>query len=64
MALETPEINRYDKMLLLDDRTSTQIQVVASGVLSKHTKALQLPAKIGRDQVGVPWAPWCVYCVR
>ena len=51
MALETPEINRYDKMLFLDDRTSTQIRVVASGGLSKHTKALQRSTEIDLAEV-------------
>ena len=31
MALETPGTDRYDKILLLDDRSSAQIQVVAPG---------------------------------
>ena len=39
MALETSEMDRYDKMPLLDNRTTAQIQVVASGGLSKVTKA-------------------------
>ena len=34
MVLKTPGIDRYDKMLLLDDRSSAQIQVVAPGGLS------------------------------
>ena len=38
-ALETSEMDKYDKILLPDDRTAAQLQVVASGGLSKVAKA-------------------------
>ena len=34
MALETSEIDRYDGMPLLDNRTTAQMQLVAPGGLS------------------------------
>ena len=55
MALKPPAIDRYDKMLLLDDRSSAQIQVVAPGGLS-----IDATARRGRS-MSIRWgrgAPW------
>ena len=52
MALKTSGIDRYDEMLLLDDRSSAQIQVVAPGGLS-----IVATARRGRS-MSIRWGPW------
>ena len=52
MALETPEIDRYDKMLLLDDRSPTQMQVATSkrpSTLAKERRGRPISIRWGRD---------------
>ena len=65
MVLKTPGIDRYDKMLLLDDRSSTQIQVVAPGGLSIVATARRGRSMSIRWGRGAPWgAPKMVGVVK
>ena len=57
MALETSEIDRYDEMPLLDNRSSTQIQVVAPGRLSKLAKARRELIRRGKSIFLLPLPP-------
>ena len=53
-------MNKYDKILLPDDRTTAQLQVVASGGLSKVAKArLELPglSKIAKARLDLTPPP-------